>query len=136
MKIVLIAVCSLNGKITKGEDKNIYKWTSREDKELFFSLIDKHNLIVMGRRTYEAAKDNIKLRQDKLRVVLTRDPQKYTKEEVKGILEFSKKSPRQVIQSLEKRGYKEMLLVGGGETNTLFMRFSLVNEIHLTLEPV
>ena len=29
-----------------------------------------------------------------------------------------------------------MLLVGGGETNTLFMRFSLVNEIHLTLEPV
>lgn len=46
MKVILAAVSSLDGKITKGRDPNFYSWTSKEDAKLFFLLIKKHNLIV------------------------------------------------------------------------------------------
>ena len=60
MKVIMVAVSSINGKITKGKDPNIYSWTSKEDSNFFFSLIKKHNLIVMGSKTYEAARRIIK----------------------------------------------------------------------------
>ncbi len=135
MKIIMAAVSSLNGKITKRNDPNIYTWTSKEDSQLFFSLIEKNNLIVMGSKTYEAARSLIKLKKGKLRVVLTRNPKKYSKETIKEMLEFSSENPLQLIKRLENRGYKKILLVGGATINSLFLKSKLVNEIYLTLEP-
>lgn len=135
MKVTMVAVSSLNGKITKGKDPNIYSWTSKEDSKLFFSLIEKNNLIVMGSKTYEAVRKIIKHRKNKLRVVLTRDPKKYSKETIMGILEFTNESPLKLIKRLEERGYEKMLLVGGATINSLFLKSKLVNEICLTLEP-
>ena len=135
MKIVMVAVSSLNGKITRGNDANIYAWTSKEDSELFFSLIKNHNLIVMGAKTYESAKKIIKHEKNKLRIILTRNPKKYSKESLAGMLEFTNDPPLELIKKLENRGYKKMLLVGGSEINALFLKEKLVNEIHLTIEP-
>ena len=136
MKVVMIAVSSLNGKITKGNDPNIYSWTSKEDSKLFFSLIEKSNLIVMGSKTYETVRKFIKHKKNRLRVVLTRNPQKYSKETIKGLLEFSSESPLSLIERLGRRGYKKMLLVGGATINSLFLKQKLVSEIYLTLEPI
>jgi len=41
----MIMVATLNGKITKGNDPDIYKWTSKEDKKYFSSLLKKNNLM-------------------------------------------------------------------------------------------
>ena len=131
----MAAVSSVNGKTTKGENPNIYSWTSKEDSQLFFSLIKENNLIVMGAKTYEAAKKLIKLEKDKLRIALTRNPQKYSADAVKGSLEFSNESPLELVKRLSKKGYKKMLLVGGGQINTLFLKANLVDELHLTIEP-
>lgn len=136
MKVVMIMVSSLDGKITKGTDPNIYSWASKEDANLFFQLVEKYNLIVMGRKTYEAIRENIELRPDKLRIVLTKNPEKYSHAAVPGSLEFSNKSPRELVNRLERKGYREMLLAGGGEINALFLKSSLVDELHLTIEPV
>lgn len=135
MKIIMAAVSSLNGKITKGEDPNIYSWTSKEDSKMFFSLIKKNNLIIMGSKTYEIARKIIKHKRNKLRVVLTRNPKKYSEETIKGILEFSSEKPLALIKKLENRGYRKMLLLGGGTINSLFLKSKLVNEIYLTIEP-
>lgn len=135
MKVTMVAVSSLNGKLTKGNDPNIYSWTSKEDSQMFFSLIEKNNLIVMGSGTYEAARSVIKLKKNKLRIVLTRDPKKYLNQTIKGILEFTNENPLKLIKRLEKRGYKKMLVVGGSRVNTLFLKSKLVDEIYLTLEP-
>ena len=135
MKVILAAVSSVNGKITKGKDPDIYSWTSKEDSQLFFSLIEKHNLIVMGAKTYETAKKIIKLEKDKLRIVITRNPEKYSNEKISGMLEFVNDLPLKLVKKLENRGYKEMLMVGGSEINTLFLKAKLVNEIYLTIEP-
>lgn len=135
MKVTIAAVSSLNGKITKGEDPNIYSWTSKEDATFYFSLIEKNSLIVMGSKTYEAARSVIKLKKNKLRVVLTRNPKKYLKEEIKGMLEFTNDNPLKLIKKLDDKGYKKMLVVGGGAINSLFLKSKLVNEIYLTIEP-
>lgn len=135
MKVIMVAVSSLNGKITRGNDPNIYSWTSKEDSELFFSLIEKSNLIVMGSKTYESARRFIKHKKNRLRVVLTRNPKKYSRETIKGMLEFAEETPLKLINQLESRGYKKMLLVGGATINTLFLKQKLVNEIYLTIEP-
>ncbi|MBI4033148.1 MAG: dihydrofolate reductase [Candidatus Blackburnbacteria bacterium] len=136
MKVILVMVSSLNGKITKGRASNIYSWTSKEDSKLFFRLVEKHNLIVMGRKTYEAIRENIELRPDKLRIVLTKDPQKFASDTVPGSLEFSNESPAELLSRLQRIGYTEMLLVGGGEVNALFLKSSLVDELYLTIEPI
>ena len=51
------------------------------------------------------------------------------------MLEFTNESPKILTQRLEKK-YNTMLLVGGGEINALFLKSKLVNELHLTLEPL
>lgn len=135
MKVIMLAVLSLNGKITKGSDSNIYPWTSKEDAKLFFSLIQGCNLIVMGSKTYEAAKNIIKLKKNKLRIVLTRNPVKYKAFSVPGKLEFSHESPGKLVGRLEKLSYRKMLLVGGSEVYTLFLKAALVDEVHITIEP-
>ena len=46
MKVVMVAVISANGKLTRGNDPDIYKWTSKEDAAFFTSLVRKNNLII------------------------------------------------------------------------------------------
>lgn len=135
MKIIMVAVSSLDSKTTKGNDPNIYSWTSKEDSKLFFSMIEEHNLIVMGSKTYEAARNIIKHKKNKLRIVLARSPGKYFKESITGNLEFSSESPLQLVKRMKNRGYKKMLLVGGSKIYTQFLKSKLVDELHITIEP-
>src|SRR3989344_1590951 len=90
----------------------------------------------MGRKTYEAARPHIKLDSNTLRIILTRNPEKFSDESVPGKLEFMRESPAELIVRLEKKGYTEMLLVGGSEINSLFLKLGLVDKIYLTLEPL
>lgn len=135
MKVIMVEVSSINGKMTHGLGENIYEWSSKEDRDYFFDLIDKNNLIVMGSGTYNAVKPVIKLSPDKLRVILTRNLGKYKKETIKNILEFSSETPRKLVARLGKK-YKKMLLVGGAQIVALFLKEGLIDEIYLTVEPV
>jgi len=135
MKVVLVLVSSLNGKITKDEDNNVRLWSSKEDQEYFSSLIQKSNLIVMGRETYEAARAIIKLTPHKLRIVLTRNPERFKRFEVLGQLEFTNDSPARLVQRMEIKGYREMLLVGGSAISSLFFQQNIIDEVWVTLEP-
>lgn len=128
-------VQTVNGKITKGNDPNIYSWTSKEDADFFFRLLKKHTLIVMGRGTYEAVKKNIRPRAGQLRIVLTRNPAKYQNVAIPSQLEFHSASPEELIRQMEKRGFATMLLVGGGELNKAFFQSLLIDELYLTIEP-
>lgn len=135
MNVALAMVATINGKITKGNDPDIYTWTSKEDQAHFFSLIQQHNLIVMGSATYESVRHRIKLNPHILRIVMTGSPEKYEKEKVEGQLEFYNTTPSELIKTLEKKGHTKMLLVGGGTINALFFKDNLVDEIYLTIEP-
>jgi dihydrofolate reductase len=135
MKVTMVMVSSLNGRITRGDDLKIGLWTSKEDIKFFSSLRDKFNLIVMGRKTYEAVRNEIELKPNKLRIVLTKNPAIYSKDTVKGSLEFTDEHPAKLLRRLGLKGYKNCLLVGGSEIATLFLKLSLVDELYLTIEP-
>lgn len=134
MKIVLMYVSSLDGKITKGDDPVVTNWSSKEDQALFEKVRDENSLIVMGKETYEAAKDQIKLKQGLLRVVLTHNPEAYRDQVAPGMLEFSSEKPRELVERLAKAGYNQMLLVGGSEIAALFFKEKLIDEVWLTIE--
>ncbi len=136
MKVALVMVSSLNGKITRGDDPSVTHWSSEEDQKLFAALIAKARLILMGRQTYEAGRERIKLQPGKLRIVLTRQPERFRDQAVTNQLEFTKEKPKELIKRLEAQGYKELLLVGGGKVNVMFLKEHLVSEIHLTIEPL
>lgn len=134
MNTTLILVSSIDGKTTR-ENSKTHEWASKEDQEFFQGLIETNNLIVMGSKTYENAKEHIILKQDKLRIVLTRSLEKYADQTVNGQLEFSAEEPKDLISRLEKAGYKNLLLVGGEQTNDRFFTEGLVDEFYLTIEP-
>lgn len=136
MKIILVMVASLNGKITKGNNPNIYSWTSLADQRFFFSLIKKQRLIVMGAKTYKAVRQQFDLATSRLRIILTANPRKYLNQAIPGKLEFSKESPRQLVNRLKKLGYRQLLLAGGGLVNFSFLKAGLVDELHLVIEPL
>lgn len=128
-------VTSLDGKTTKWGESRIYEWTSKEDQDYFSSLIQKNPLVIMGRKTFDTARKMIRLSPKILRIVITREPDKYKEYMVPGQLEFISDSPKDLINKLEERGYKEALLIGGEQINTEFFKENLVNEVWLTLEP-
>lgn len=136
MHITLIAVTSLNGKITAGENTRVHDWASKEDQRYFTALKEKSRLIIMGRKTFDAGREHMTLSPKLLRVVLTKNPGAYKKFEVPKQLEFTDESPETVLKRLEKIGQKKALLVGGAEINTAFLKQNLVNELWLTVEPL
>jgi dihydrofolate reductase len=135
MKIVLIMVSSVNGKITNAGDSDITSWTSEEDKKLFYDVKNSYNLIVMGSHTYEAGRKRMQLNPNILRIVLTKKTNSYAKETVPGQLEFTSETPGTLVTRLTGLGYKKLLLVGGGQINSAFFKEKLIDELHLTVEP-
>ncbi len=136
MEITLVYVSSLNGKITKGSDSHVPKWSSVEDQKHFASLLKEFEVIITGRKTYEASLKAGSKKEGKLRVVLTREPEKYKSKSIPGVLEFTKDSPTKIVNRLKSSGYKKVLLASGGTVTSQFLKAGLVNNIVLTVEPL
>jgi dihydrofolate reductase len=139
MKIILIDVSSLDGKLTKWKGNDIYEWSSREDFMHFQKVKSENNLIVMGSGTFDKVKDienaGLKPEKERLRIIMTRRLDKYQKYSIPGQMEFSNESPHDLVHRLEQQGYKQMLLVSGGKVATSFFIEQLIDELWLTIEP-
>src|SRR5258708_35931822 len=132
MKIILIDVSSLDGKLTKWARDNIYEWSSPEDFAHFQKVKSQNNLLVMGSGTFDAVKDNetvgLKPEKERLRIIMTSKPKEYKKYVVPGQMEFSNETPEKLVTRLEKLGYHQMLLVSGGRVATSFFKENLIDE--------
>jgi dihydrofolate reductase len=133
MHIALADVISLDGKIAKADRGPVRDWASKEDGVLLTQLISHFEVIVIGRTTYEQHKPG--LSQDRLYVVLTHNPERFSKDEVADQREFSQDSPKELVRKLEKRGYESILLLSGTAISTAFLGAGFVNELYLTIEP-
>lgn len=132
LKVTAVYVTSLNGNFTKDGQTDVQDWASGEDHEHFSALIARHEVLVMGRNTYEAKRSQPE--PGRLRVVLTDNPSHYAQNAVPKQLEFVSATATQLLQRLQARGYKNILLVGGS-VNTQFLDAGLVDELWLTVEP-
>ena len=120
-----------DGFIAKDKTQNA-NWTSKADKKAFVAETKKHGLIIMGHTTFQAIGKPL---PDRLNLILTSSPEKYKNQEIPGLLEFKKGSPKEIIKLLEQKGFKSAVLGGGAKTNADFLKAGLVDEILLTIEP-
>lgn len=134
MHIILAMVISVDGKSTKHDLPDQF-WASREDTKQLSKLISENNLILMGGKTYEIAKSRIKPSEGKLRIIITRDPEKFSENVVEGQLEFSSTPISELVSNLESQGFKQMLLLAGEHLNKEFFEANLIDEVYLTVEP-
>ncbi len=133
MKIILVFVSTLDGKITKWGDPIVKSWASQKDQDYFNQLWNNSRLIVMGSKTYDA--DRLKPSPYHLFLVMTRVPSNYKKYEVLGQLKFTDESPAQLAARFRKEGQEQMMVVGGAHIATSFLKEQLVDELWLTIEP-
>ncbi len=129
----MVAAISEDGFLTKGDNPDVSKWTSKEDKEFFSKIRSEHSLYVLGRKTYDSV--GIKPEPGIMRIVMTRHPEKYNGLSVEGQIEFTNMSPQEIIAKYQAH-HDACLLLGGGEIYEEFLKQNLVNEIYLTVEPV
>ena len=133
MKKLLVFVATLDGKITHGDDAHVKSWSSKEDEQYFKKVWDDSSLIVMGSSTFDA--NPTKPNPAHHVIVMTRNPKNYKDYEVIGQLEFTDKSPAQLVAHYEKKDLKQMLVAGGAHIATSFLKAKLIDEVWLTIEP-
>lgn len=135
IKVSLIAVMSINGKITRGaENSSVEGWASEADSNFFRQMLANNRVSIMGNTTYKV--NNIKPKTNKLRIVLTRRPEDFDSIETPNQIEFTDKSPQQIISDIEKRGFNSALVLGGSQIYGLFLESGLVTDLYITLEPL
>ncbi len=135
MHIEAVAVTSKDGKLADNKG-DAYSWVSPEDQQLFTEIKSGYSLIVMGRKTYEAIKGQLRLSPEILRIVLTHTPQQYESDMIPNELEFISAEPIPLVEAMEQRGYTSMLIAGGSQVYTEFAQTGLINRFHVTVEPV
>lgn len=133
MKVVLVFVSTLNGKITRGGDPEVKHWSSESDKEHYARIWRDSRLVVMGSNTWK--QNIITPSASRLTIIMTREPEKFREHEIPGQLEFSNMSPAELVSAWGKKGADLMTVVGGPLIATSFLKESLIDELWLTIEP-
>ena len=133
MKVILLYVASLDGKITKWNHDNIHEWTSEEDTQHFQQIRDNSKLIVMGSNTFNLVHPTPT--EGMLRVIMTKTPQKYHDLSVPGQITFTNETPTTLVQRMTQEGFEQLTLVSGPQLTTAFLKEQLIDEIWITIEP-
>ncbi len=133
MKVILVFVSTLDGKVTQWGQPHVKDWSSREDQEYFKKIWSDAKLIIMGSGTFSA--EPISSSSKRLLVIMTKHIAKFKEYEVPGHLEFSDKSPSELTEQFQKKGYESMVVVGGAHLATSFLKGQLIDELWLTIEP-
>lgn len=137
MRLTLIAAQSLDGFITR-HDTTGSDFASAEDRAFFRATLRDFDCCAMGGVTYRTARDTIRatLMPERLRLVITRTPAAFANDSVPGKLEFTDKSPSQLVAELRERGLRHCAILGGAQIHSLFLEAGLIDEIWLTVEPL
>ena len=131
IKTFIIVAETLDGFIAKNST-HAADWTSKEDKRRFVEITKRAKVMVMGLNTYQTFPSRLK---DRLHIVYSPDDNA-SKNNIEGVVEYTKESPADLIKSLETRGFTEVAICGGSTIYTMFIKSGLVDTIYLTIEPV
>jgi dihydrofolate reductase len=137
MKTIGIVATSLDGCITKHESEGV-SFTSSADQLYFRKALKTFDCSVMGATTFEASKAVIlnSLHLDRLRVVWTRQPEKFAVYRKQDRLEFYAGDLHTLFAELGARGKKHCAVLGGTSVYSDCLGQGLVDELWLTLEPL
>ena len=136
MKIVGIAAMSVDGFITRHNEEGT-AFASAADQRFFRNVLKQFDCCIFGSKTFLAGKTGIlhNLTPERLRIVVTRTPERYAAYQHPDMLEFRNTSPEDILTELQGRGKTRCAVLGGGKVYTLFLKKHLLHELWLTLEP-
>jgi dihydrofolate reductase len=133
MKIILIFVSTLDGKVTKWGDSHIKLWSSHQDQDYYKKIWNESHLIVMGSNTFNA--EPLNPSSNHQLIIMTGHPDKYKSLEISEQIEFTNQSPVELTARFMRKGHEQMLVVGGPHVATSFLKEQLIDELWLTFEP-
>jgi dihydrofolate reductase len=134
--IVSVAVVmSVDGKLTRHHEPNIHDWVSDEDQKSFRPLLASHQVVIMGRNTYEAIRPQLQLNLPIKRIVLTSNPQQFSDQTVAERLAFSNESSTDVVKRLGDEKVEKVLIVGGPQIISELLGNQLIDYFFVTIEP-
>jgi len=119
---------TLDGKIAKSSD-HFPDWTGKADKKFFMERTKQAGCLVMGSKTYDTIGRPLPGRKN---VIMTRSPRDSEHEN----LEFTSQSPAKILEGLKEENFKEVILAGGAQINTVWTQAGLIDEILLTISPL
>lgn len=125
----MLAAISTDGFIAQNPDQVSTAWTSKEDKQFFSQKTKEIGVVIMGSSTFQTIGRPL---PDRLNIIYS----KTKKKSLDKNLRFTNLEPQQLLTQLEKEGYKQVAICGGTSIYTLFAKANLINEMHLTVEPV
>jgi dihydrofolate reductase len=131
MKTIQYLATSVNGHITVGNDGT--DWVTPKTIEDFGKLNVECGVVVMGKRTFEMFGNDFP-QPDCLNIVMTRDTE-LLKRQMEGAL-FTDQDTRGIIKIAEEKGFKQLFVVGGTQTNTAFLKDNLIDEIWINIHPI
>src|SRR3989339_155058 len=131
MKVILYIATSINGYITYGLENS--DWVSKIDWQEFDALKNRCGVLVMGRKTFYQAGSNFPYK-GALNIVMTHNTE-LLRNEIANAL-FTDRTPKEVIKLCDEKGFTEIMLVGGMELNTSFLKDNLIDEIWLSIHPL
>lgn len=131
MKTILYMATSINGYITNGDNDS--NWVTRTDWKQFDKLLRVSGVIVMGKHTYEQFGNDFPV-NGAFNIVMTHDPQ-LLKNSIPDKALFTDKSPQEVLEFAEKKGFTQVMLIGGMTLNAAYMQEHLIDEIWLSVHP-
>ncbi|MBI4168010.1 MAG: dihydrofolate reductase family protein [Candidatus Aenigmarchaeota archaeon] len=131
MKVIMFMAMTTNGMIARENDAEDF--LSDENWYEFCRMAKKSGCFVIGRRTYDVVRklyekynfDDVEARP----IVVSRKNPKLPKEYIVAV------SPRNAIKMASRIGFKSMILTGGSNLNSSFMKLKLVDEIIVNVEP-
>jgi dihydrofolate reductase len=137
MQITFIAVQSINGYITRNDEPGVV-FASQEDSAWYAATLQDMDLILMGRQTYEVARDYVRgnAMGAAPRWVFTRNPERYAEDRIPGKLEFVGLDRQVFIESVEDQLFRKIALCGGPGISSWFFDNGLVDDMYITVEPL
>jgi dihydrofolate reductase len=130
-KVILIAAVSLDGRIAQHPGQSSLDWTSKEDREWFQNASREIGTLIMGRKTFATINKALPKRRT---IVLTTSPEDYSSLVKAGQLEFTAEPIRKLLARLAREGVASVLVAGGAQVYSQFLRQNFVDEVWLTLE--
>ena len=130
MKVILYMAISVNGYIAK--TNNDTDWVCETDWDMLNKQIEQSDAVIMGRKTYEVGEEDFPY-GNCLNIVLTRN-KNLLKDKDNQL--FTDIAPSVLLDTLEKKGKENILIIGGGEINRLFLDNNLVDELIFSVHPL
>lgn len=130
IKAYIIVAQTADGKIARDSNHEA-DWTSKADKRHFIEMTKKSGVMVMGLNTFKTFPSPLK---DRLHIVYSNDHNS-EKDNIPGVVEYTKDSPDVLLKKLEERGFKEVAICGGTSIYTMFILSGLVRNLYITMEP-